>query len=120
MALSVGKSLDARSVMQHFLPHYPPQLWPPAASAMADEIDLMFAAWCVVLFLLVAPVFVFMTWCAVKYRAGRAVDRTHREARNLTIEMSWMIIPFLISLVFFFWAGAIYMQTSRTRRPTRW
>jgi cytochrome c oxidase subunit 2 len=96
--------------MQHFLPHYPPQLWPPAASGMANEIDLIFAAWCVVLFLLVAPVFVFMTYCAVKYRAGRDVDRSHREARNLPVEMSWMIIPFLISLVFFFWAGDVFLQ----------
>lgn len=96
--------------MQHFLPHYPPQLWPPAASATAGEIDLMFAVWCAVLLLLVAPVFVFMTYCAVKYRAGRDVDRSYREARNTPIEMTWMIIPFLISLVFFFWAGAIYLR----------
>jgi cytochrome c oxidase subunit 2 len=96
--------------MQHFLPHFPPQLWPPAASGMAAEIDAMFAAWSIVLFLLVAPVFAFMGYCAFKYRAGRDVDRSHREARNLTIEMSWMIIPFLISLVFFFWAGDVFLQ----------
>lgn len=96
--------------MQHFLPHYPPQLWPPAASAMAGEIDMIFAVWCAVLFLLVAPVFVFMGWCAVKYRAGRPADRTHREERNTAIEMTWMIIPFLISLVFFFWAGSVYLR----------
>ncbi len=96
--------------MMHFLPNYPPQLWPPAASAMAREIDQIFAVWCAVLILLVAPVFVFMTYCAVKYRAGRNVDRTHREARNLTVEMSWTIVPFLITLVFFFWAGDVYLR----------
>jgi len=96
--------------MQHFLPHYPSTLWPPAASAMAGEIDMIFAVWCAVLFLLVAPVFVFMAWCAVKYRAGRPADRTHRERRNTPIEMTWMIIPFLISLVFFFWAGSVYLR----------
>jgi cytochrome c oxidase subunit 2 len=96
--------------MSNFLPHYPPQLWPPAASAMADRIDMIFLAWCIVLFLLVAPVFVFMTWCAVKYRAGKDVDRTHREARNVGVELSWMIIPFLISLVFFVLAGQIYIE----------
>lgn len=96
--------------MHRFLPHYPPQLWPPAASEMAGRIDTIFVVWCVVLFLLVAPVFVFMAYCAVKYRAGRDVDRSHREARNLTIEMSWMVIPFLISLGFFFWAGNIYLE----------
>ncbi|HQT78901.1 MAG TPA: cytochrome c oxidase subunit II [Rhodopila sp.] len=94
----------------HFLPHYPAQLWPPAASAMAGEIDTIFAVWCVVLFMLVAPVFVFMAYCAVKYRAGRPADREHREARNIRIEMTWMIVPFLITLVFFFWAGTIYLQ----------
>jgi len=97
-------------MIQHFLPHYPPQLWPPAASAMANEIDIIFVAWCVVLFFLVAPVFGFMAYCAVRYRAGRDVDRSHREARNLPVEMSWMIIPFLISLVFFFWAGDVFLQ----------
>jgi cytochrome c oxidase subunit 2 len=96
--------------MEHFLPHFPSQLWPPAASAMAGEIDQIFFVWCVVLVLLIAPVFVFMTYCAVKYRAGRDVDRSHREARNTAIEMSWTIAPFLISLVFFFWAGSIYLQ----------
>jgi cytochrome c oxidase subunit 2 len=96
--------------MDRFLPHYPPQLWPPAASAMAGEIDTIFVFWCVVLFLLVTPVFVFMAYCAVKYRAGRDVDRSHREARNTAIELSWTLIPFLISLVFFFWAGSVYLQ----------
>lgn len=97
-------------MMQHFLPHYTAQFWPPAASAMAGEIDEIFAVWCAVLFLLVAPVFAFMAYCAVKYRAGRNVDRSHRESRNITIEMSWTLVPFGISLVFFFWAGSIYLQ----------
>jgi cytochrome c oxidase subunit II len=96
--------------MQHFLPHYSSQLWPPAASSMAGEIDQIFAVWCAVLFMLVAPVFVFMAYCAAKYRAGRDVDRSHKEARNISIEMTWTAIPFLVSLVFFFWAGSIYLQ----------
>ena len=95
--------------MQHFLPHFPSQLWPSAASAQAGEIDTIFAVWCAVLFILVAPVFVFMTYCAVKYRAGRDVDRSHREARNTAVEMTWVIGPFVIALVFFFWAGSIFM-----------
>lgn len=96
--------------MMHFLPNYPPQLWPPAASPIAGEIDKIFAVWCAVLVLLVAPVFLFMSWCAVKYRAGRQVDRSHREARNLPIEMTWTVVPFLISLVFFFWSGSVYLR----------
>jgi cytochrome c oxidase subunit 2 len=96
--------------MQHFLPEYTGQFWAPAASVMGGQIDAIFFAWCVVLFLLVAPVFAFMTYCAVKYRAGRVADRSHREARNITIEMTWTLVPFTISVVFFFWAGTIYLQ----------
>jgi len=96
--------------MLHFLPNYPPQLWPPAASVTAGEIDEIFAVWCAVLIVLVAPVFVFMTYCAIRYRAGRDVDRSHREARNLPVEMTWTLIPLVISLVFFFWAGSVYLN----------
>lgn len=93
-----------------YLPHYPPQLWPPAASATAAEINVIFSVWCAVLFLLVAPVFVFMTYCAIKYRAGRVADRTHRVARNTPVELTWTLVPLGISLVFFFWAGSIYLD----------
>lgn len=96
--------------MLHFLPNYPPQLWPPAASAMAGEVDEITAVWCAVLALLVIPVFLFMGYCAMYYRAGRDVDRSHRSAHNTPLELSWTIIPFLIGLVFFFWAGGVYLN----------
>jgi cytochrome c oxidase subunit 2 len=96
--------------MVHFLPDYTSQLWPPAASAMAGEIDEIFAVWCAVLFLLVAPVFAFMTYCAIRYRAGRNVDRGHREPRNTAVELTWSVIPLAVSLIFFFWAGIIYLR----------
>jgi cytochrome c oxidase subunit 2 len=94
----------------HFLPHYTSQLWPPAASSMASEIDAIFVVWCVALFFLVAPVFVFMTYCSVRYRAGRPANREHKEARNVWLEMTWVIVPAIVSLGFFFWAGVIYLQ----------
>ncbi|MBE7159012.1 MAG: hypothetical protein INR62_11370, partial [Rhodospirillales bacterium] len=80
----------------HFLPHYAGQFWPSAASSMAREIDLIFAIWCVVLFVLVAPVFAFMAYCSAKYRAGRVVNREHTEERNMRIEVLWIVGPFII------------------------
>jgi cytochrome c oxidase subunit 2 len=86
----------------------PLDLWPVAASADAVQVDHVVFAFTVVLLLLTVPIFVFMAYCAAKYRAGRAVDRTQREARNLPIELSWMLIPFALSLIFFVWAARIY------------
>jgi cytochrome c oxidase subunit 2 len=83
-------------------------LWPVAASARAVEVDHVILAFTAVLLALTVPIFVFMTYCAAKYHAGSKVDRTHREARKLAIELSWMLIPFILTLIFFVWAARIY------------
>ncbi len=82
--------------------------WPPTASARAAEVDHVVIAFTVVLLCLTVPIFLFMTYCAWKYRAGRAADRSHPQARNLKIELSWMLIPFGLALIFFVWAARIY------------
>jgi cytochrome c oxidase subunit 2 len=92
----------------------PLDLWPVAASANAVEVDHVILAFTAVLLLLTVPIFVFMAYCAAKYRAGRPADRSYREARNLPIELSWMLIPFALSLIFFVWAARIY---DRERHP---
>ena len=86
----------------------PLDLWPVAASASAVEVDPVLLAFTGVLLLLTVPIFVFMAYCAAKYRAGRVVDRTSRSVRNLPIELSWMLIPFFLALIFFVWAARIY------------
>ncbi len=86
----------------------PFDLWPTAASANAVEVDHVIIAFTALLVVLTLPIFVFMTYCAAKYRVGSNADRTHREARNLRIELSWMLIPFFLSLIFFVWAARIY------------
>lgn len=82
--------------------------WPVAASARAHEIDHLIIAFTGVMILLVGPVFVLLPYWLWKYRHGRNVDRRHRQNRNTALELSWITVPFLISLVFFAWAGLIY------------
>lgn len=86
----------------------PFHLWPVAASSQAAEIDRMVIAFTVVLVFLAGPVFILNAYWAWHYRHGRAVDRSYREARNLKIELSWMLIPFAFALVFFAWSGTVY------------
>ncbi len=83
-------------------------IWPVAASQQAAEVDHLIWAFTVVLLLLTVPIFAFMTWCAAKYRVGRVADREHASLRNIKLELSWMLIPFAVSLVFFAWAARIY------------
>lgn len=88
--------------------YHPFAWWPVAASAQAHEINRIIIAFTCVLVLLVGPIFVLLPYWLWKYREGRDVDRTHRENRNIKIELSWMLIPFAAALVFFAWAGLVY------------
>ncbi|MDX1540023.1 MAG: cytochrome c oxidase subunit II [Geminicoccaceae bacterium] len=83
-------------------------LWPTAASVHAGQIDLLFLALLALVLLLSAPVFVLLIAFALHYSEGRDVERREPVNRNLWLEVSWAAIPFALSLVFFFWAAALY------------
>ncbi len=83
-------------------------LWPIAASASALQTDYIVIAFTILTLFLVGPIFVGITWFAFRYRSGRNVDRSNRENRSALIEMSWMIIPYVLSLIFFVWAAKQY------------
>ncbi len=83
-------------------------LWPQAASASAAETDRLILAFTIVTLLLTVPIFLSITYFALRYRTGRVADRTHGEGRSVAIEMSWMIIPFVLTLIFFVWAARLF------------
>lgn len=91
--------------------HLPAQLlglWPQSASASAVEVDHIILAFTVVTLLLTVPIFVAISYFALRYRAGRVVNRVTSENRSVLIEMSWMIIPFVLTLIFFVWAAKLF------------
>ncbi len=88
--------------------HQVDQFLPGAASAMAQQVDWMIIAFTIVALFLVVPVFVGFTYWSWKYRAGRNVDRSHREARNVRVELSWTLIPFALTLIFYVWGARAY------------
>ena len=87
---------------------YPLALWPPAASTAAVQTDHLILAFTVLTLLLVAPVFLGITWFAFRYREGKPADRTHQGDRSALLEMSWMFIPFFLTLFFFVWGARLF------------
>ncbi|MFH1555045.1 MAG: cytochrome c oxidase subunit II [Pseudomonadota bacterium] len=82
--------------------------WASQASAHAASVDRLMGGFSIMVLLLSAPVFVLMAWFAVKYRRGRAADRAHPVNSSTWMEVSWAIIPFLLTLAFFVWATKLY------------
>lgn len=85
-------------------------IWPQAASAAAGQADYLILAFTVVTLLLTVPIFVSITYFAFKYRAGRMVNRETSDNRSVAIELSWMLIPFALTLGFFVWGAILFAQ----------
>lgn len=86
-------------------------LWPPAASATAVEIDRIVLGFTMLTLALTVPVFLAITYFAVRYRDGVAADRSTDNTRSFLIEISWMLIPYMLTLIFFVWGAKVYIGT---------
>jgi cytochrome c oxidase subunit 2 len=85
-------------------------LWPDRASAYAAQLDTLLAGFTVVIVLLSAPVFILIVVFAIKYRRGRPANRKHPVTRNIWLEISWSIVPFVLMLCFYVWATKLFFD----------
>ena len=88
---------------------YPLAIWPAAASASAVQTDYLIWAFTLLTLLLVVPIFVGITFFAIRYRDGRVVNRGFTEDRDRLLELGWMIIPFVLTLIFFAWGAQAFL-----------
>lgn len=79
-----------------------------AASAHARHVDVLIGAFGALVLVLAGPVIVLIFAFAIRYRRGKQVNRTPREDRNVALEVSWSVIPFLLILGFFAIAARMY------------
>ena len=88
-------------------------LWPAAASAGATGTDHLILAFTLLTLLLVVPIFIGITWFAIRYRDGRRANRTYNGKRDRMLELSWMLIPFVLTLIFFAWGAQAFIADKR-------
>ena len=84
-------------------------IWPVSASASAAETDHLIWLFTALTLLLVVPIFIGITVFAVRYREGKQVNRNYREDRDRTLEIGWMLIPFVLTLIFFAWGAKMFI-----------
>jgi cytochrome c oxidase subunit 2 len=94
--------------MQNSLP-----LFPPNASSVATEMDLLYlfiVAVCAFFTIVVTALVVFFT---LKYKR-RHPDEVGVEIHgSLALELTWTIIPFILSMVMFGWGASLFYRLSR-------
>jgi cytochrome c oxidase subunit 2 len=84
--------------------------WLSEASGHAAAVDRLFASVTVLVLLLSAPVFILTLTFAVKYRRGRPADRRPAPNRNVWLEVSWAVIPFVLLVGFYVRATQLYAE----------
>jgi cytochrome c oxidase subunit 2 len=87
--------------------------WPEQASAYAASVDRLVLAFSALIIVLSAPVFLAIIAFAIKYRRGKPADRSHPMNRNVWVETSWAVIPFLLILIFYVWSTQLYFGLHR-------
>lgn len=84
------------------------RLWPAQASDYAVSVDWLVIGFTAMMALFVVPVFVALWVFIWRYRRGLPADRDHRPQSNLPIELAWIILPFIGSLVVFLLSARLF------------
>ena len=88
-------------------------LFPEQASAMAKNVDEFYFFMVAVTAFFTLAISAAVLFFAVKYRRRRADDRPEEIEGSLLLELTWSIIPFLITVVMFVWATALFFAQQR-------
>jgi cytochrome c oxidase subunit 2 len=88
-------------------------LFPEAASTMADRVDaLYFFLLGITAFFSILIAFLIVYY-AVKYKRRHAGDVGTVLHGAIVLEVTWSVIPFVISMVIFVWGASIFFAMSR-------
>ncbi len=85
-------------------------LLPPEASTMAIQVDGLFYALLglsVFFILLIAGLILYF---GLRYRQGSNADRSGKQDNNYRLEATWAVVPFVLSLGIFVWAGNLFFK----------
>ncbi|CEK14738.1 cytochrome c oxidase subunit II [Chthonomonas calidirosea] len=83
---------------------------PPAASTFADEVDHIFYTLVGLTIFFTALVFCLLLIFVVRFHRGSRANRANRSFGNLSLELTWSIIPGIIGLVIFAWSARPYAE----------
>jgi cytochrome c oxidase subunit 2 len=85
-------------------------LWLPAATVQAVEIDRLLLALLVLTLLILALVFALMLRYMVRYRAGSGLDRGEEGEKSWKFETTWTAATLVVFFGLFIWGADLYVR----------
>jgi cytochrome c oxidase subunit 2 len=88
-------------------------LFPEQASSVAAEVDAIYAYLAAVSIFFSVLIAALIVYFAIRYRRGSPADRTQGHGHFFAIEATWIIVPFLLTMIMFFWGADVYFRMAR-------
>jgi cytochrome c oxidase subunit 2 len=89
------------------------QLFPNEASTMAPQVDLLyFYLWAVTIFFTLV-ISACVVYFAIKYRRRSEDERPAEVHPSKLLEITWIVIPFILVMVMFAWGAVIFVNYQR-------
>ena len=85
-------------------------LLPYEDSSFATSVDAIFVSLLALCSAITLAVFAVIIYFCIRYQKGSGADRTRypSEGKQIGIEVTWIVIPFIIFVGLFIWAGNVY------------
>jgi cytochrome c oxidase subunit II len=89
------------------------RLMPEQASSLAPQVDALYYFLILVSAVMTVLIAFLIIYFAIKYRRGSSADRTQGPHRFWVMEVSWIVIPFIVTMIMFFWGARLYFAQAR-------
>src|SRR5512138_3544215 len=88
-------------------------LFPPEASTISGEVDLLFFFLIAVAAFFTGLIFLMVTIFAIRYRRRSSDEIPRQNLGSLGLELVWTAVPLLIAMVIFGWSASLYFKMNR-------
>lgn len=88
-------------------------LFPPEASTLSGEVDLLFFFLIAVALFFIVLIFLMVTIFAIRYRRRSPDEIPKPILGSLRLELIWTVIPLVIAMVIFGWSANLYFKMAR-------
>src|ERR1700752_568226 len=86
------------------------RLMPEQASSLARDVDVLYGLLVAVSGVLILIIAFLILFFAIRYRRGSRANRTRHETHFFALELSWIVVPSLLSFVMFYAGAKLYFR----------
>lgn len=86
---------------------------PEQASTLAAEVDALYAFLLAVSGVMTILIAFLVMYFAIRYRRGSSADRQQTATNFFLMEIAWIVGPFILVMVMFYWGARLYFKQTR-------